>query len=203
MDLNIELWCAEGSANDTFIQLTEGVMPAEDLATAQHHPLSAADVTEHPGRTTIEWTPPPGMFRAGVSWPAAWGEHFTGLGARHCLPFDQSGRSVRLGADRRYTGPDCPPEMLDVGGIPQGDYVPVPWLVSDQGYSLWLETLGDGGLFELGFRPIGVASRVAAGPFRLRVFTGPSPVARLRRFLGLTGLPALLPEWAYGHWKSR
>ena len=48
-------------------------------------------------------------------------------------------------ADRRYTGPDCPPDMLEVGGIPQGDYVPVPWLVSDQGYSLWLETLGDGG----------------------------------------------------------
>lgn len=27
--------------------------------------------------------------------------------------------------------------------------------------------------------------------------------ARLRHYLSLTGLPALLPEWAYGHWKSR
>jgi len=26
---------------------------------------------------------------------------------------------------------------------------------------------------------------------------------RLRAFLRLTGMPAVLPEWAYGHWKSR
>ena len=32
----------------------------------------------------------------------------------------------------------------------------------------------------------------------------PHLLCRLRRFLRLTnGLPALLPEWAYGHWKSR
>ena len=44
-----------------------------------------------------------------------------------------AGRHVRLGADRRYTGPDCPEDMLEVGGIPQGDYVPGPWLVSSAG----------------------------------------------------------------------
>ena len=54
----------------------------------------------------------------------------TGLGARHGLDFDQRGRRIQLGADRRYTGPDCPPEMLEQGGIPQGDYAPVPWLLS-------------------------------------------------------------------------
>ena len=41
-------------------------------------------------------------------------------------PFDQRRPAASsLGADRRYTGPDCPPEMLDHGGIPQGDYAPV------------------------------------------------------------------------------
>ena len=63
-------------------------------------------------------------FRLEAEWDAAPGERVTGLGARHAEPFDQSGRRIRLGADRRYTGPDCPPEMLDVGGVPQGDYVP-------------------------------------------------------------------------------
>ena len=29
------------------------------------------------------------------------------------------------------------------------------------------------------------------------------PAARLRHYLRLTGLPPLLPEWGYGHWKSR
>ena len=31
----------------------------------------------------------------------------------------------------------------------------------------------------------------------------PTPAARLRAFCRLTGFPALLPEWAYGFWKSR
>ena len=119
---------------------------------------------------------------------------------------------MHLGADRRYTGPDCPQEMLDVGGIPQGDYAPAPWLLSNRGYALWLDTNGAGPEFDLGAAAgpgspdhpeISVSTRVAAGPFRLHVITDPTPAARLRRYLGLTGLPALLPEWGYGHWKSR
>ena len=50
---------------------------------------------------------------------------------------------------------------------------------------------------------IAVSARAAAGPLRLHVLTDPTPAARLRRFLRLTGLPPVLPEWAYGHWKSR
>ena len=37
----------------------------------------------------------------------------------------------------------------------------------------------------------------------MHFFTHPTPFARLRAFLRLTGLPPVLPEWAYGHWKSR
>jgi alpha-glucosidase (family GH31 glycosyl hydrolase) len=93
--------------------------------------------------------------------------------------------------------------MLDVGGIPQGDYAPVPWLLASRGYALWVETGGDGVELDLTHR-ISVSTRAAAGPFRLHVFTDPTPAARLRHFLRLSGsLPGLLPEWAYGHWKSR
>ena len=217
-------WAAHGDVRDRFIQWTEGVVPDERLSDpelllgakpAPAGPDSLAvrgtlsggpaelRLSLRDERVVLEWDAP--ALRRGVRWPDP-GARYTGLGARHGLAFDQSGRSVRLGCDRRYTGPDCPPELLEEGGIPQGDCAPVPWLVSDAGYSLWLETVGEGGLFDLGVgepRQAGVSQRSAAGPFRLHVFTRPTPAGRLRDYLRLTGMPALLPEWAYGHWKSR
>ena len=80
---------------------------------------------------------------------------------------------MRLGADRRYTGPDCPPDMLDVGGIPQGDYAPVPWLLASRGYALWLETDGDGAEFDLG--PPGRRLRRARPPGRFACTSSPTP----------------------------
>jgi alpha-glucosidase (family GH31 glycosyl hydrolase) len=196
------LWSATGDARDQFIQLTEGVIAAEDLERPRVWD-GDVEVELADERVTIEFTGPDDAFRLGADWEARPGERFTGLGARHGELLDQTGRRVRLGADRRYTGPDCPPDMLDVGGIPQGDYAPVPWLLASRGYALWLETGGDGAEFDLTHR-ISVSGRAAAGPFRLHVLTDPTPAARLRRFLRLAGgLPALLPEWAYGHWKSR
>src|SRR6185369_16071357 len=79
-------------------------------------------------------------------------------------------------------GPDCPPDMRELGGIPQGDYAPAPFLQSSRGHALWCETYANGTRFEL---------------------NDPTPVARLRRYVRLTGLPALLPAWGYGFWKSR
>ena len=90
---------------------------------ADGHPLRARPPGARAPRRTAR-------CELGARWPGHPEARFTGLGARHGMHVDQSGRSVQLGADRRYTGPDCPPEMLDVGGIPQGDYAPVPWLLS-------------------------------------------------------------------------
>ncbi len=210
----LRLWAAGGEPRDQFIQLTEGVLPAEELERPVH--LGAAHRNDDglhgelgdvrielaDERVVIHFEPAGAAFRIGAEWEARSGERFTGLGARHGEQVEQTGRRVRLGADRRYTGPDCPPDMLDVGGIPQGDYAPVPWLIASRGYSLWLETDGDGAEFDLGHR-VSVSARAAAGPFRLHVLCDPTPAARLRRFLRLTGLPPVLPEWAYGHWKSR
>jgi alpha-glucosidase (family GH31 glycosyl hydrolase) len=215
------LWAAAGRSRDQFIQLTEGVIAAEELerpVRLERVESTSADGLRFGGRMgaaratvgltlsderlTIDLGVDPAPFRLGADWEARPGERFTGLGARHGEQVEQTGRRVRLGCDRRYTGPDCPPDMLDVGGIPQGDYAPMPWLLASRGYALWLETGGDGAEFDLGHR-IAVSARGAAGHFRLHVLTDPTPAARLRRFLRLTGLPALLPEWAYGHWKSR
>jgi alpha-glucosidase (family GH31 glycosyl hydrolase) len=210
----LRLWAAAGESRDQFIQMTEGMIAGEELerplwfgaASRNGHrfegDLGTVLVELEDERVVVQFEPAAGPFRIGAEWERRAGERFTGLGARHGEEVEQTGRHVRLGGDRRYTGPDCPPDMLDVGGIPQGDYAPVPWLLASRGYALWLETEGDGTEFDLGHR-VGVSARADAGPLRLHVLCDPTPAARLRRFLRLTGTPPLLPEWGYGHWKSR
>ena len=75
-------------------------------------------------------------LRLGLDWDRRAEERLVGLGLRHHPRFDQAGRDIQLGADRRYTGPDCPAEMLAEGGIPQGDCAPLPWLLSSRGYGI-------------------------------------------------------------------
>jgi alpha-glucosidase (family GH31 glycosyl hydrolase) len=193
----LRFWACDGRGHDQLIQLTEGVLVHEELG--DRRPLEAR-IARAGTRITYELNA--AGFRLGASWQRRPGERITGLGVRHGLEFDQTGRRVELGADRRYTGPDCPPDMLDVGGIPQGDYAPVPWLLSNRGYAVWVETFGAGVAFELG-EEISLSIRAASGPLRLHVLTDPTPAARLRHYCRLTGFPALLPEWGYGHWKSR
>src|SRR5204862_2453532 len=59
---------------------------------------------------------------------------------------------------------------------------------------------GNGMRFEPGATRTTVSAR---GELDALVLTAPTPAARLRRFLALTGLPPVLPEWGYGFWKSR
>jgi hypothetical protein len=212
---------------DQLIHLTEGVLCEEDrgepfeLAAGrlpERHEGDVAFVGElndgdpfelrisipEPELVTIELLAAPlgEGLRMAASWPAHGEERLTGLGARHGESFDQRHRRVILGADRRYTGPDCPPDLLAEGGIPQGDCAPAPWLLSSAGWGLWAQTWGAGTELDL-TDPITVSQRSTAGPLRLHLLTDPTPAARLRHYLRLTGFPALLPEWAYGHWKSR
>jgi alpha-glucosidase (family GH31 glycosyl hydrolase) len=142
-------------------------------------------------------------LRVGLDWERRAEERLVGLGLRHHPRFDQSGRDIQLGADRRYTGPDCPAEMLDEGGVPQGDCAPVPWMLSSRGYAIWCRTDANGTSFDLAGERISVSTRAHAGPLRLDVFCAPTPASRLRALCRLTGFPAVLPEWGYGFWKSR
>jgi hypothetical protein len=214
-------WAAEGTVHDRFVQITEGVVAHERLGEREQVP--AAVVVEArddevvlatgspfaevrvgvagPEHVVVELVPAEGPLRLGLDWAPARGEAFSGLGARHHEAVDHMGRAVRLGADRRYHGPACPAELRE-DGIPQGDYAPAPWLQSRAGYAVWLEGGGEGVLFDLVRRP-GASARAAAGPLRAHLLCHPLPAARLRAYCGLTGFPALLPEWGYGHWKSR
>lgn len=220
--LEAALWIQDGEGSDQLIQLTEGVIvneqrePREELFAP--HPIEgdgsyelhagsglAASLTveqRDPDHTVIELRPEGSPLRIGASWDLDLSEHLTGTGCRHGLRFDQSGRTIQLGADRRYTGPDCPPDMLEIGGVPMGDYVPIPWLLSSRGWAALVECEGPGIELDLA-SDVSLSTRSVAGPFRLHVFTNPSPAARLRRYVEMTGMPQVLPEWAYGHWKSR
>jgi alpha-D-xyloside xylohydrolase len=198
-------WACHGTARDQLITLTEGVLVHEERGAQVYLEDDQIEVSSPgPDRLLVTVNPPDeGWLRLGVTWDALEGERITGLGARHGLNFDQRGRRAQLGADRRYTGPDCPPEFLEEGGIPQGDYAPVPWLLSSAGWAAWMETTGPGVEADLTGDLVTLSVRAAAGALRLHLFTGPTPASQLRAFVRDTGMPALMPEWAYGHWKSR
>ncbi len=220
------IWCADGVVADRFVRFTEGVIAGEKLelpervvsATLAEPLADGADLalrfdSGRRGRLRLTLPVDDGVLlqlevegaplRQAAGWDARSEEHLAGLGARHALRVDHAGRRIQLGADRAYTGPDCPADMLAIGGIPQGDYAPAPWLQSSRGYAVHVVGFGNGMRFDLGSSRTSVSARSAAGPLRIELLTQPTPAARLRRHLHATGLPPVLPEWGYGFWKSR
>ncbi len=220
------IWCATGEIGDQFIRFTEGVVASEQLevpervvAASLAEPLADGAVLalRFAGgrRGTLRLTLPRDetvaiqvevdgpALRHAVGWDARADERFAGLGARHALRVDHAGRRIQLGADRAYTGPDCPADMLAIGGIPQGDYAPAPWFQCSRGYAVGVDGHGNGMRFHFGADRTTVSARCRAGALRLEILTDPSPAARLRRHLGTAGYAPVLPEWGYGFWKSR
>jgi alpha-D-xyloside xylohydrolase len=220
------VWVTEGTVDDLFIQLTEGVIPREERSPKERSQRATVvgrcddavelDVRLQGGRSAaftialasdqridLELTAEGDPLRFGIEWDRRSEERLVGLGARHGTTFDQGGRQIQLGADRRYTGPDCPPDMLAQGGIPQGDCAPVPWMLSSRGYAAWVHTFANGTRFDLDGERIRISTRAAAGPLRLSLLTNITPAARMRAFCRAAGFPGLLPEWGYGFWKSR
>ena len=220
------IWCADGEVGDQFVQFTEGVIAAEALEVAER--VASATLAEPladgaelalrfdsgrrgrlrvtlptAGTVALELEVDGLPLRHAVGWEARADEHFAGLGARHALRVDHAGRRIQLGADRAYTGPDCPADMLAIGGVPQGDYAPAPWFQSSRGYAVHAGGHGNGMRFHFDADGTTVSARARAGPLRLTLLTDPSPAARLRRHLHASGLPPVLPEWGYGFWKSR
>jgi hypothetical protein len=181
---SVGVWVADGTVHDRFVQFTEGVVPREELSPAERA-LRASLVSRSRegdavdvalvlmgGREAtlrlelccadllgVELRADGDPLRLALEWDRRSEEHYVGLGARHCPQFDQAGRAVQLGADRRYTGPDCPPDMLSAGGIPQGDCAPMPWLLSSRGYGVWVVTESNGCRFHLSGERVSVSTR--------------------------------------------
>lgn len=200
---------ADGSAPTEPPSTTLALRLASGVEGTLRISLPATDVVHvdlvlgaHPG--AVEAAPRiPLPLRMGVRWPVAGDLRLAGLGARHHPSVDHAGRRIQLGADRRYLGPGCAPEMAAVGGIPQGDYAPVPFLQSTGGWAAWLDTAGNGTQFFLDGGAVSPSVRTVSGPLRLRLHLHPGPAQRLLAFQRETGRPALLPAWGYGFWKSR
>jgi alpha-glucosidase (family GH31 glycosyl hydrolase) len=228
-----DVWVAEGKVHDRFIQFTEGVVAHEELEPHERarrasvagklsDGLELALALQGGRQASLRIRLPRddrfsleldcgrdtaaeggGPLRLALEWDQRSGERFVGLGARHGVQLDQRGRAVQLGADRRYTGPDCPPDLLAEGGIPQGDCAPAPWLISSRGYGVLLDTEANGVRFDVGSDRTSVSTRASAGSLKALFLCQSTPAARLRAYCRLTGFPALLPEWGYGFWKSR
>ena len=219
-------WVADGTVHDHFVQLTEGVVAREELSPSERAVRASLLSCDEDGvvfalilqggrratlsveisavdRLGLELSAEDEPLRLAIDWDRRSEERFVGLGARHCTQLDQGGRVVQLGADRRYTGPDCPPDMLAAGGIPQGDCAPMPWLLSSRGYGVLVRTESNGCRFDLAGERVSISTRSVAGPLRMDVVCDATPAARLRTMCRLAGFPALLPEWGYGFWKSR
>ena len=149
-------WVADGTVHDHFIQFTEGVVAREELAPVERAAVARVQrLRARPGdagalaerRPARAARGPRARRRAGVLRARAGGRAAAGRARlaparrravrrprrapRHAVR--PGGRVVQLGADRRYTGPDCPADLLAGGGIPQGDCAPVPWFVSSRG----------------------------------------------------------------------
>lgn len=226
------LWAAEGTKDDHFVMFTEGIIVREQLdplERARRATLEPASEPPDPGadgvtlailldggrraravlrlptdnRLLVTVSVDGQPLRLALEWDRRSGERFVGLGARHATHLDQAGHSVQLGADRRYTGPDCPAEMLALGGIPQGDCAPMPFLHSSRGYSVLAHTNANGTRFDLSGERVSVSTRAVAGPLTVEFLCEPTPAARLRAFCAQTGFPAAQPLWGYGFWKSR
>lgn len=220
------VWAADGTVRDHFIQLTEGVLAQEERAPPERGMRATVssvradevqlDVLLHGGRPArlriaieaadqilLSLVADGEPLRLALEWDRRSEERFVGLGVRHSMRLDQAGRAIQLGADRRYTGPDCPPEMLAQGGIPQGDCAPMPWVLSSRGYAVLVHTESNGTRFDLDSERVSVSTRAHAGPLRVSLFCRPTPAGRLRMLCAHTGFPQLLPEWGYGFWKSR
>ncbi len=219
-------WAVDGEIRDQFLQFTEGVLADEQRAPVQRAVAASPQGRSERGltlslrleggrgaqlaielpcedRVSLALTAEGAPLRLGLDWERRAEERLVGLGLRHHPRLDQAGRDIQLGADRRYTGPDCPAEMLAEGGIPQGDCAPVPWLLSSRGYGVWCGGDGNGTCFDLAGERISVSTRAHAGPLTLQFVCGRTPAARLRELCRLTGFPAQLPDWGYGFWKSR
>ena len=219
-------WVCDGTIGDQFLQFTEAVLAREDRVPAERavhavlidrrpRGLTLALVTDAgrdatlrielagDDRVSIALAAEGAPLRLALDWDRRTDERLVGLGLRHHPRLDQAGRDIQLGADRRYLGPDCPPQLMPEGGIPQGDCAPVPWLQSSRGYGVWCATDANGTRFDLAGDRITVSARAHAGPLELELVCAPTPLARLRALCRLTGFPAQLPEWGYGFWKSR
>ncbi len=133
---------------------------------------------------------PDGRRRLFLSWSLAPGERLVGLGEQFG-PLDRRGRRAVLWArdPKGILGPLS--------------YFPIPFLMSDHGYGVFLHHAGPS-VWEVGEPLLHTASLLVEEPYLdLFLMLGEGPRQVLARYIWLTGRPPLVPLWALGVWFSR
>jgi alpha-D-xyloside xylohydrolase len=116
------------------------------------------------------------------------GEHFYGLGERFG-PLVKNGQSVDNW-------------NADGGTSSEQAYKNIPFLLSDRGYGILVEST-DRVSWEVASEVVSrVQFSVPGERLRYLVVDGPTPAEVLTRYTGLAGRPAEVPAWSYGLWLS-
>ena len=211
----LRLWAAGGEPRDQFIQLTEGMVAAEELerparfGAARRNgdgltgELGDVRVELEDERVVIHFEPAGDAFRIGAEWEARSGRalHRARRAPRRAGRADRPARPPR----RRppLHGPGLPAGHARRGRHPAGRLRAgalarreprLRALARDRRRRRANSTSATASACP----PVRRPDRFACTCSR-----DPTPAARLRRFLRVTGLPPVLPDWAYGHWKSR
>jgi alpha-glucosidase (family GH31 glycosyl hydrolase) len=171
----------------------EGLEAVLDPATLDLHVRSADARVHLQASARFRWLEYPDgrVARIQGHFLPAPGEAFYGLGERFEGP-DLRGKRVLAHVYEEYKE--------------QGlrTYLPVPLLVSSQGYGLWLDTENPTA-FDLSGSPATFALEAAPGTgprFPLHLLVSSEPYGVTALFTRLTGAPAVPPRWAFGPWMS-
>ncbi|MDH6622576.1 alpha-D-xyloside xylohydrolase [Streptomyces sp. LBL] len=120
--------------------------------------------------------------------PLGVGESVYGLGERF-TPFTKNGQSVDIW-------------QADGGTSSEQAYKNVPFHLSNRGYGVFVNHPGKVS-YEIASESVGrVQFSVEDQSLEFFVIAGPAPKDVLRRYTGLTGRPALPPDWSFGLWLS-
>lgn len=156
--------------------------------------LTAADGasmwTERPavGRAVVHLQAAPGAATVTVRLAADPAERFFGLGERFGS-FDLRGQVLS----------NWSADGMGRPGVAT-TYAPMPYLISERGYALHLDTTA-AAVFDLsGHDAVTITAQVPA--LDVEVFTGPDPATVLQAHAVLVGLPPVPPSWGLGVWKS-
>ena len=146
-----------------------------------------------PPLISLEWlTDGQQARRARLTFDSPADEAFYGLGERFNA-LNQRGHTLDM----------CVYDQFRYQG--KRTYIPNPFLLSSQGYGLWVES-SRWMQFDLAeSAPDRWTVEAVLGPdetLRLHWLTGESPFAITGQFARLTGQPALPPVWAFGLWMS-
>jgi alpha-glucosidase (family GH31 glycosyl hydrolase) len=191
---------ADPSDPGTVLHVTVSLSGAEVIVDAtikssDAHPVSPPDV----GSDDFM----PGLNTMGASFVLPGDEHFFGFGERF-VTVDHRGTSYEVYTEEgglgrgEATPPSFVPPFNPTPNGPTMTHAPIPFLLSNKGYGIWLESTYRTG-FHLGSDAPGAWRMYAVEPhLRYHVLVHALPADTLTHYTQLTGRASLPAQWVFG-----